>query len=108
MAGKGNLTPPEVVGNRPAFPCVIEQFNQITQEANVLQFGGMSQRQVIAMHAMQGILGSPVGYTTDDVVANSFKVADAFLKFEYDEAMRKLPPGSPDPNKPSPLIVVPK
>lgn len=111
MAGKGNLTPPEVVGNRPAFPCVIEQHNPITQESNILQFGGMSQRQVIAMNVLNGLTHNFTGFTELDAIAAShveraFAYADAFLKFEYDEAMAKLPPDAPDPNKPS-LLVVP-
>lgn len=109
MSGKGNLTPPEIFGNHPAYPCVIEQHNRITNESNVMQFGGLSQRQVVAMSVLAGMMSHPGASSAKPAseVGAAFAYADLFLKFEYDEAMAKLPDDAPDPNKPSPLIIVP-
>lgn len=113
MSGKGNLTPPEIFGNHPAYPCVIEQHNRITNETNVMQFGGLSQRQAIAMHVLNGITHNATGFSDLEQiakthVARAFAYADAFLRFEYDEAMAKLPDDAPNPSEPVSLIVVPK
>lgn len=112
MSGKGDLTPWQIVSKHPAFPCVIEQHNQITGDSNIMQFAGLSQRQTIAMYVLAAQIGAE-GIGGDASfkqanVGNAFAYADAFLKFEFDEAMAKRPPDAPDPNEPTKLIVVPK